>query len=57
MAKERPCKENQWLCEVHHYLMPDGHCSCEEEKAKAYKRYLRKRTREFQKAAGAKYET
>lgn len=34
---ERPCEENQWLCEVHHFLMPDGHCTCDEERAKFQK--------------------
>jgi hypothetical protein len=31
---EIPCKENQWLCEIHHYLMSDGKCTCPEEKEK-----------------------
>jgi hypothetical protein len=34
MPKQKPCKENQWLCEVHHFLMPDGHCTCKETKKK-----------------------
>lgn len=33
-----PCKENQWLCEAHYYLHPDGKCTCEEEEKTAKKR-------------------
>jgi hypothetical protein len=40
-SKPEPTPDNQFLCDVHYYLMPDGHCTCKKEKCNWNRRHKR----------------